>query len=66
MLDGSTDEECVGEVISYVRCIKDNRVRNVFLSVVPPESAAADGCMCMEAFEKELQKRGHLDLLFSS
>jgi hypothetical protein len=39
LLDGSTDKEGVEELILYVRFIKDNRVKEVFLSVTPLQNA---------------------------
>jgi hypothetical protein len=44
--------------------MKDNRVRHILLSAKTLESATADGYM--ETTVKELEKHGHLDLLFSS
>ncbi|XP_073524940.1 zinc finger protein 862-like [Phyllobates terribilis] len=64
MLDGSTDKAGVEQLILYVRYIKDNRVKEVFLSVSPLEMATADGYL--EALTEELRTLGLVGWLSSS
>ncbi|XP_040177111.1 zinc finger protein 862-like [Rana temporaria] len=64
MLDESTNKGGVEELILYVRYIKNNGIKEVFLSVLPLEMATADGYL--EAITKELKTHGLSDWLFSN
>ncbi|XP_053544659.1 zinc finger protein 862 isoform X2 [Bombina bombina] len=64
ILDRSTDKVGVEELVLYVRYIKNNGIKEAFLSVLPLNSASTDDHL--DAITKELQLRGLSEWLTSS